>query len=76
MPVPKQKTLEQLQAIVDDFNSKKTIGDAVQVNTGTRNQPVWKDCTVRGKASILGGHSAVGWFNGVTGCYDLEFVQY
>ncbi len=66
-----RKSLPELQKQVDDFNAKYNIGALVHISTSENTH---KDCTVKAPASILGGHSAVGWFNEITGCYSLDKV--
>ena len=58
----------QLEKQVLKFNQKYTIGDTVGINS--------KTLTVSAPASILGGHSAVGWFKEISGCYSIDNVNY
>lgn len=70
MKMPKQKTLAQLQKEVDAFNSKYKVGDVVKLKTdGSGIQ----DATIRHQATIMGGHSAMGWFEKY-GSYLLSHV--
>ena len=34
-----------------------------------------KEVTVDSEATVLGGHSAVGWFKEISGCYQLDRVR-
>jgi hypothetical protein len=62
--------LKKLQQQVGRFNNTYSIGDKVNLKTPEGIKLV----TVKEKATILYGHSAVGWFNEVSGCYSLKFV--
>lgn len=68
----KQPSLLSLQDQVDQFNAEHHVG--TQVNLRLDSGEV-KTVTVKHKATILGGHSAVGWFEEVSGCYALRNVQ-
>jgi len=70
----KQKSIAKLQQQVADFNEKVKPGDTVKMRRDTSSP--WENVTVRHPATILGGHSAVAWFNEVRGCYSLDFVKY
>lgn len=70
---PKQKSIATLQRQIDLFNSKHKVGDTLQARHD-EHQP-WIDVTVRHAATILGGHSAVGWFHELVGCHSLDFVR-
>jgi hypothetical protein len=63
-----QRTEARLQRLVDDFNRRFPVGTPVVLRKDSG--PV--ETTVRAAAQILGGHSAVAWFEGVSGCYDVE----
>jgi hypothetical protein len=62
---PSLKTLIQ---IVDRFNKDFPVGTAVMLKKD--NGIV--ETVVESPAQVLGGHSAVGWFRGVRGCYSIE----
>jgi hypothetical protein len=65
----KQQRAEiRLQRIVDDFNARFPVGTRVFLRKDSG--PVVT--TVSHAAVVLGGHSAVAWFEGVSGCYDVE----
>lgn len=69
----KQKSQKQLQAEVDKFNENFPIGSKVKLK---KDSGQIQEVTVESEASILGGHSAVGWFEEISGCYDLGRVIY
>ncbi len=69
----KPKSQKQLQQQVDKFNAAYGIGSKVNLKKDDGSiVPV----TVADKASILGGHSAVGWFEEISGCYSLDRVMH
>lgn len=55
------------QAIVDEFNRLYKPGQQLTLTTdqGRRIVKVWHP------AEVLGGHTAVGWFHEITGCYAI-----
>lgn len=63
---------KKLQAEIDAFNLKFKVGDPVKVKLDSGEV---KETTVKHEATILGGHTAVGWFNGISGCYSLKSVK-
>jgi len=63
---PSQK---QLQAQIDKFNAECPVGSDIIL---TMDDGATIETTVRHEATIIGGHSAVGWFDGITGCYMLD----
>lgn len=67
----KQKSLEQLQSQVDEFNSTYKVGDTLLLEKDSGEK---QTVTVRNLATILGGHSAMGWFEEISGCYSLDRV--
>ena len=71
--LPKKQSPKQLQKSIDDFNAKYKIGDDVKVKLDTKETIVAK---VKYAATILGGHTAVGWFEhpDISGCYSLSAV--
>jgi hypothetical protein len=62
--VREQKKRAKLQQAVDEFNARFPVGTALilQKDAG----PI--ETIVRAAAQVLGGHSAVAWFDGVSGC--------
>lgn len=67
-----QPSLKKIQSQVDNFNSKHSVGDSVKLRLDSGEV---KEVKISHPATILGGHSAVGWFEGVSGCYSLSSVQ-
>lgn len=67
-----RKTLKQLKAIVNDWNAKYPVGTEVNLIDGFGQRP---RTHTRSEAQILSGHSAVVWLEGVSGCWNLEFVN-
>lgn len=61
-------TLKTLQKIVDKFNAQFPVGTKVIL----RKDSGEVETEVRSPAEVLGGHSAVAWFTGVSGCYSIE----
>lgn len=71
--LPKKKSINQLQKEIESFNAKYKVGDDVKVRLDNKETIVAK---VEYPATILGGHTAVGWFNhpDISGCYSLSSV--
>ena len=69
---PKQKSQKQLELEVENFNLKFKVGDKVKLEVDGGEI---KEVTVKHEATILGGHSAMGWFNEISGCYQLDRVR-
>lgn len=67
----KQYTLAKLQAQVDQFNSTYSIGSKVKIKNYMNEIKIY---TVKSTATILGGHTAVGWFEEIASCYMLDKV--
>lgn len=61
-------SLKTLQKIVDRFNAEFPVGSKVLL----RKDSGEVETEVRAPAEVFGGHSAVGWFVGVSGCYSIE----
>lgn len=70
----KKKSLKTLQQQVEKFNLRFKCGDKVKLRQDAYSD--WEEVTVRSPATILGGHSAVGWFKEKSGCHSLDFVKY
>lgn len=66
----KQKTLKKLQKQVDAFNEKYPMGSTVMLDKGGEVVHV----KVKFPAQVLYQHSAVGWFEGISGCYSLDMI--
>ncbi len=69
---PKPKSQKQLELEVENFNLKYKVGDKVLLQTDSGEI---KEVTVKSEASIMGGHSSVGWFEEISGCYQLDRVR-
>lgn len=67
----KQKTQRELELEVENFNLKHKVGDKVLLKNDAGEV---NTVTVKSPATILGGHTAVGWFKEISGCYLLERV--
>lgn len=70
MPAPKRPTAAQLQKQCDQWNAANEVGTTVSFE-----ELVGRGETFRGKsaseAQVMGGHSAVIWLEGKSGCVDL-----
>ena len=64
----KASSLKKLHSIVQKFNRQFPVGAAVMLRKDSGEVAT----TVRAPAEILGGHSAVAWFTGVSGAYSIE----
>lgn len=64
----KMKTEQQK---VTAFNQKYAVGDEVPVTLDDESVQV---CKVKHPATLMGGHTAVGWFDGIRGAYSLDRV--
>lgn len=64
--------LKKLQKECDDFNEKYPVGTEVLLKKDFVDEPV--KTSVRHEAYVLSGHSAVAFFNGVSGCYAISSV--
>jgi hypothetical protein len=65
------KNIKTLEKEVLDFNIKYKMGDPVKVQLDSGEL---RESTIKHEAEILGGHTAVGWFTGISGCYRLDKV--
>jgi hypothetical protein len=68
-----QKSQVKLEKEVMDFNLRFKVGDKVNLEDDDGNI---REVTIERPASILGGHSSVGWFEEISGCYQLDRVRY
>ncbi len=57
------------QKKVDNWNAKYSVGQKVIVKMDNGTE---KHTETRHPASLLSGHTAVGWFKGISGCYMLD----
>ena len=69
----KRKTTEELLKQIDEFNQKYKVGSIVKVKLDGGKT---LDVEVDYPATILGGHTAVGWFKHpeISGAYSLDRV--
>lgn len=58
----------QLKKSVDKFNATFPVGTEVILRKDSGEVKT----KVRAPAEVMGGHSAVGWFEGVSGAYSIE----
>lgn len=63
---------QKLQKQCDAWNSANAVGATVKVRLDNGEM---RETTTRSQAEILGGHSAVIWLEGITGCYLLDRVR-
>ena len=68
---PTRKSAAQLQAACDKFNAAHQVGASVSVKLDSGEV---RETVTNSEAQVMGGHSAVIWLDGVSGCYDLERV--
>lgn len=62
---------KQLQRQVDQWNARYPEGTEVTVRKDDGEFISTKTCSL---ASVLGGHTAVVWLDGISGCYLLDRV--
>lgn len=68
----KNKFDVQQQKLVDDWNQRYKTGTKVVL---TKDDQTKFPTMTRSEAALLGGHTAVIWLEGVTGCYALGRVK-
>ena len=64
-----RRTPKSVQKKVDKWNAKYQVGQAVDLQKDGGEIVRTK---TRSAAEVLGGHTAVIWLEGVTGCYMLD----
>lgn len=64
--------IKRQEKLVREWNEKYPVGTPVIV---TKDDETEIRTLTRSKATMLGGHTAVVWIEGITGCYDLERVR-
>jgi hypothetical protein len=62
---------EVMQSKCDVFNERYPVGSTVTV---VKDLGEKFETTVKRSAQILGGHTAVVWVDGISGCYLLDRV--
>ena len=68
MSLKRRPSLAKLQQAVAVFNEAFPVGSKVKLRTDSGEVQT----TVVAPAEVLGEHSAVGWFDGIRGCYSIE----
>jgi len=63
---------ETLQGKCDAWNARYKVGQAVTVRQDSGYERVTKTSS---PASVLSGHTAVIWLDGISGCYLLDRVK-
>lgn len=69
----KAPTLKSQQDLVDKINSTYQVGDKIKVRQDNDEVVEW---TMKYKASILGGHTAVIWCEEHSSCYQASRVVF
>lgn len=64
--------VQKEQAKVDSWNAKHPPGTPVIVHKDFGDVV---ETITRSVAEVLGGHTAVIWLEGISGCYDLDRVE-
>jgi hypothetical protein len=72
MKTMRKPNIEKLQKLCDDFNTKYPVGMTVMLKKDFADEPVLTK--VRHAAYVLSGHSAVAFFENVSGCYLIDRV--
>ena len=65
--------MKNLQRLCDNFNKLYPVGTEVLLNQDSHETAT--KTKVREKAFVLSGHSAVAFFEGVSGCYLIDRVN-
>ena len=65
----RQPRLSTLNAQVDAFNKSFAVGTILRVKLDSGQT---MDTKTRAPAQVLGGHTAVIWLEGISGCYSLD----
>ncbi len=68
---PRQPTQKELAAKVEAFNRRYQVGQQVMLR---KDDQTTVNTKTRTAAKVLGGHSAVIWVEGISGCYALDRV--
>lgn len=61
----------KLQAKCDKFNAAHQVGASVSVKLDSGEV---RETVTNSEAQVMGGHTAVIWLDGISGCYDLDRV--
>lgn len=65
--------LKKQQKACDDFNKKYPVGTEVMLKKDFIDEPI--KTKVKSEAWVMSGHTAVAFFDGVSGCYDVSCVR-
>ena len=68
----RQPSLSQLNSQVDEFNEKYKVGDMLMLKLDTGET---KQVKLQTPAKVMHGHSAIAWFEEVSGCYLINRVK-
>lgn len=66
---------KQLERMVEKFNRNFPVGTKVILRKGVLGddrEAEEIETAVTAPATIMGFHSAVAWFDGISGCYDIN----
>jgi hypothetical protein len=66
----KKPNVAKLQVECNVFNEKYAVGTSVRLKKDFIDEPIMT--TVTHPARVMCGHSAVAFFEGVSGCYDIR----
>lgn len=69
------KQLKTIQKEVDAFNAKVPVGTLVRYWRGAKQGEPSGQGKTHHPATILGGHTAVGWIEGCSGCVALTHIE-
>lgn len=72
MSMSKRPSERHLQAIVDKFNADFPVGTEIDY---TDDLGIATGYKTRSEAQVLGGHSAVIWLEGKSGCVSLSRIS-
>jgi len=67
-----KKQQKQEQRKVDNWNKKYSIGQKVIV---TKDDGTKVETITTNEATLLGGHTAVGWLKDINGAYSLDRIR-
>lgn len=72
--MPTRKTLKTLERECREWNAKHAIGTVVKYFPIIGGSD-FREHATRSEASVLSGHTAVIWLDGVSGCVALDAVK-
>lgn len=71
MPAPKRPSPAALQKQCDAWNAKHPVGTTISYEEIQGRGETHRGASVS-EAQVMGGHSAVIWIDGKSGCVDLD----